>query len=716
MARRSLFSIAGRGRQRPANPILLGNSDTQPSVRADLCTSVGEKDVGEKDVGEKEQSVLPMQLRRIALVMLLPALCLASLFLVGQQLQAQAHSSALADAITPSHLRALAGDSQQESLSNPQDDDDPGDRDQNLYSAEYEGEVLRRPSNEQGMGAWLIRSDRGISYWAYADDETEFKPAIAAVGQRVKIRGAWVWYMSSYWFVASKVEIQDGDDEDNVEGILLSAPTDGIGTWVIQTGLTQTIGVEVSTGTRLDDGVPPIGNWLEVRGDWQDNGKFTATRVREDTHEINEVIVRLRPDVISTTVASRYELDAVDTLLASAHIYRFTTDEDEEEDTVERLMADEDVIWAELNFTNGIPERHGYKTWRWGGEDPDGYINQNAFTQVNLAPVLTTLQGEGMIVAVLDTGVALDHQAFAGRLLAGYDMVDDDTVPNDDGDGLGWGHGTHIAGIIAQTSPQSKLLPIRVLDTNGRGNTFTLAYAIEWAVANGADVINLSLGAEADSQVLRSAVAHAVEEGVIVVAAAGNIHTDTPQFPASYPNVLSVTAVDGQNIKAEFAAFGEDWVDLAAPGVGITSTIVGPQGLGYASWSGTSMATGFVSGAAALLRQQRPQASILVINQQLMVHARNVDMQNPEFSGKLGGLLDIAAALEMNPTQATATPTPTPIQPSLTPSPTTTPAPGPTLLSTPTPTATPTTVTPITTALPEEEEPQTKTYLPLILR
>jgi len=243
--------------------------------------------------------------------------------------------------------------------------------------------------------------------------------------------------------------------------------------------------------------------------------------------------------------------------------------------------------------------------------------------------------------------------------LPGYDMVDDDADPEDEGDGMGWGHGTHIAGIVAHMSPQSKLLPVRVLNSNGRGNTFALAYAIQWAVEHGANVINLSLGADANSRVLHEVIDDAIKQGVIVVAAAGNNDTSTPQFPASWPGVIGVTAVDAENAKAEFAAYGADWVDLAAPGVGITSTIVGPLGSGYASWSGTSMSTGFVSGAAALARQRWPAAPVTEIQQLLTAHTRNVDAINPTYIGQLGGLLDVAAALAV----AQPVPTPTPSVP-----------------------------------------------------
>ena len=176
MARRSLFSTIGRGRQRPVDPISI--------------------------------------VYRLVLMLVLPVCCLALLLFAGEQLQASTYPSTssgefFTTAMAQGDLLRSTIDQQRGVGNIMQDDDDPGDRDQDLYDEEYEGEVLRRPSNEQGMGGWLIRSDRGISYWAYADDETEFRPVMAAVGQRVRIRGEWVWYMGVYWFVAERIEIRD---------------------------------------------------------------------------------------------------------------------------------------------------------------------------------------------------------------------------------------------------------------------------------------------------------------------------------------------------------------------------------------------------------------------------------------------------------------------------------------------------------------------------
>ncbi|MEZ4582219.1 MAG: S8 family serine peptidase, partial [Caldilineaceae bacterium] len=322
-------------------------------------------------------------------------------------------------------------------------------------------------------------------------------------------------------------------------------------------------------------------------------------------------------------------------------------EDDHEQQIIDQMVADARIEWAEFNYVNSVPVGEGYKTWGWGGVDPLGYQTQSAVRQVNLDAAHSAYNGAGVTVAVLDTGLDLQHPALLGKLLPGRDMVDDDDVPQDEGFGIAWGHGTHVGGIVAVAAPDAAILPVRVLDSNGRGNMFTLAYAIEWAVAQGADVINLSVGAESDSRVLRDTIAEAVAQGVVVVAAAGNLNSAAVQYPAGYPDVLGVTAVDGANVKASFASYGAGWVDIAAPGVGITSTIVGPQGSGYASWSGTSMSAPFVASAAALVRRAEPTAAPAQIASRLTAAAADIGALNPARAGQLGGLWSAAAALNV---------------------------------------------------------------------
>lgn len=214
--------------------------------------------------------------------------------------------------------------------------------------------------------------------------------------------------------------------------------------------------------------------------------------------------------------------------------------------------------------------------------------------------------GSGQVIAVLDTGVDPTHAELAGRLTAGYDVVNDDADPTDDQ----W-HGTGVAGAAAARAGNgtgsvgsaygATIMPVKVLDAAGSGYDSDVAEGIRWATAHGADVINLSLGGPGTSPVLRSALQDAVAAGVVVLAAAGNTGTDEPQYPGAYASeiagMLSVGATDDAGVLTDFSSWG-DTVTLAAPG----SQIVVPRNRGgYVLASGTSFSTPLVSGAAALL-------------------------------------------------------------------------------------------------------------------
>jgi subtilisin family serine protease len=167
-------------------------------------------------------------------------------------------------------------------------------------------------------------------------------------------------------------------------------------------------------------------------------------------------------------------------------------------------------------------------------------------------------------------------------------------------------------------------------------------------------VINLSLGTDANSKVLRDVIQQVISQGVIVVAAAGNGGISTVQYPAAYEGVIGVTSVDDENRKAEFANYGEKLVDLAAPGVGIMSTMITVDGPGYASWSGTSMSTAFVSGAAALVLDQKDDAgevdsSLLgsFVVARLTTSGTDLELTNPEYPKQIGVGLNVSAALDV---------------------------------------------------------------------
>lgn len=222
-------------------------------------------------------------------------------------------------------------------------------------------------------------------------------------------------------------------------------------------------------------------------------------------------------------------------------------------------------------------------------------------------------------IGVLDTGVQIDHPDLIGKLMTGYNIVDDNTNVTDTS-----GHGTHVAGIcgavtnnnlgVAGMAPSAAIMPIKVLSDNGDGFVNHIAEGIIYAIEQGCKVINLSLGGTFNSITLQNAVDYAWSRGAVVVAAAGNSSSLVATYPASYHNVIAVAATNQFDQLAYFSNFGF-WVDVAAPGVDILSTFLSNK---YAFLSGTSMATPFVSGLAAnLLAQGRDNTNVRAVIQVL---------------------------------------------------------------------------------------------------
>ncbi|MUK90297.1 S8 family serine peptidase [Ornithinibacillus sp. L9] len=209
------------------------------------------------------------------------------------------------------------------------------------------------------------------------------------------------------------------------------------------------------------------------------------------------------------------------------------------------------------------------------------------------------------VIAVLDTGVDMKHEDLDDKTIPGYNFVRNNNNPTDRN-----GHGTHVAGIaaaetnngvgVAGMAPETSILAVQVLDNRGSGSLDAVADGIVYAADYGAEVINLSLGCDCDTQTLEDAVNYAWEKGSVVVAAAGNDGVSTTFEPASYENVIAVGAVDSNNQLASFSNYGT-WVDVVAPGVDIASTYL--RG-GYVYMSGTSMASPYVAGLAGLLAGQ----------------------------------------------------------------------------------------------------------------
>ncbi len=303
-------------------------------------------------------------------------------------------------------------------------------------------------------------------------------------------------------------------------------------------------------------------------------------------------------------------------------------------DLLETLRRNPNVEYAELSHVISICRQP---------DDPE-YNRQWGMEKIAAPDAWETCRGsDDVVIAVIDTGVDYAHRDLQSNVwcneaelhgapgeddddngyvddVHGYNFVYNNGDPNDD-----HGHGTQVAGIAAAVGNNgldvagvcwtARIMVLKILDAAGDGASADAAPAIYYAVANGADVISMSWGSEEDSRVIEDAIAYARRQGVIVVAAAGNEGSDTPFYPAAYPDVLAVAATDSSDRRHFLSNYG-DWVDIAAPGRDILSLRAGgvaslaTDGVYTVVVSGTSMATPHVTGACALLLAANPLLAI----------------------------------------------------------------------------------------------------------
>ena len=265
--------------------------------------------------------------------------------------------------------------------------------------------------------------------------------------------------------------------------------------------------------------------------------------------------------------------------------------------------ADPDLMTDMLSALPGVAYAEPNRWWYACGTPDPRLPDQWGLFRIKANNVWSRSQGEGVTIAILDTGVDFNHPDLAGKVVGGRNFTTSDASDYMDVHG----HGTHCAGVAAATymngiggagtAPMANILAVKVLGNAGSGSTEWIANGIKWAADNGARVISMSLGLQSVSLLLEDAAQYAWSKGAVLVGAAGNQNSSNIFYPAASSYVIAVGATDANNNKASFSNFGS-WVDVAAPGTAILSTVPGG---GYSAWQGTSMAAPFVAGQAALI-------------------------------------------------------------------------------------------------------------------
>jgi subtilisin family serine protease len=270
-----------------------------------------------------------------------------------------------------------------------------------------------------------------------------------------------------------------------------------------------------------------------------------------------------------------------------------------------------------------------------------------AVTAFDLPKAWQHTQGDGITIAVLDTGVDLEHPDLKENLLEGINFVKKGTPPQDVA-----GHGTHVIGTLVAVNndigmvgvcPKAKVVPVKVLDDRGNGNLLTVAEGIRWAADRGVDFITMSLGAPMKVQSVRKAIQYAQIKGAIVFCAAGNAgKTKEIFYPANYKETISIGAIDESFKRADFSCTGVN-LDFMAPGKDIFSTF--PKNW-YATLSGTSMACPFAVGVAALVKSYARSGKAVIkldtsedyrnLFRTYSTEVTDVDLANKNFYGGFG--------------------------------------------------------------------------------
>jgi serine protease len=436
---------------------------------------------------------------------------------------------------------------------------------------------------------------------------------------------------------------------------------------------------------------------------------------REDSQFLpDRVIAKLMPGVeISSVIAETEQLGvtSVHRLFPDTMIRRNRTDVDISQFYVVSLKAPVDPFFASEELS-ALPSVQYAEPWfiypvnqvpEFTPNDPM-FSSQWGLVKIQAPDAWDITTGDStVVIGIVDSGVETDHPDLGANIWinpgesgldglgrdkrtngadddangyiddwrgwdfagADYNAISQDNNPNPTG--VNNDHGTHVGGIAAAvgnngtgvtgTAFRCRILPVKTAadnDTRGDGGTgyiLTGYEGIAYAAFMGASVVNCSWGGSGGSQVEQDIINYAAKQGTLVVAAAGNNASSAPHYPSSYANVISVAATSTDDGRASFSNFGPS-VDVSAPGVSILSTVFPSS---YVSWQGTSMASPFAAGVAALVKSARPLLNGVQLGEQIRATSDNIDALNPGFAGLLGrGRINGFRALTESPSSIRA--------------------------------------------------------------
>ena len=372
---------------------------------------------------------------------------------------------------------------------------------------------------------------------------------------------------------------------------------------------------------------------------------FGVVHAESFPYRDGEVLVSLKPGASINALAALYGAKVKRFL--GLDVFLLGTQIGSEALLVSRLSGNATVNLSELNYIASVSDL-SQSSQAFVDQQSQAFVDQQsqAFVDANFPPVLTQqpsmiqiqgaeaqllASGEGVTVAVVDTGITA-HPMFVNKTAPGYDFVDRDGNPSDVPGGPGYSHGAHVAGLVLLTAKKSLIMALRAFANSGTGSEAEIYEAMIFAVDRGARVINCSFGLKTRSAALDRAIDYASARGVLVVAAAGNSGEPKLDFPSRNNGTMSITGVGLNDVKADFSNWGPQ-ADVSAPAVWLYSAYGDDQ---LAWWSGTSFAVPLVCGEAALILSIKPAATVNKVMSIIMSSPDDIGALNPDYAKSLG--------------------------------------------------------------------------------